>query len=375
MNDIKKPLPPLDYIPADIACAYDYEQLAQAFITADILAYIAGGSGHDITQRNNQTAFQDWAIVPRLLADLTNANTEAQLFGQHFKHPVFLAPVAYQSLVHPQGERETASAAEATDSCMITSTLASVTLEQIVARAKPPRWFQLYFQSRPEDTHALINRALAAGYEAIVVTLDAAIQAPSIRAIRAGFKLPGNISAANLAHQRPDEPLQQRPGDSPIFARYRQQAPALQHLAELIKASPVPVIIKGVMHPDDALQLKALGAAGIIVSNHGGRTLDGAPASLSVLAAIRCAVGDGFPLLFDSGIRSGSDIFKAIALGADAVLIGRLQMYSLSVAGALGVAHMIKLLREELELCMAMTGCASLAAIRATQLQTTLSGH
>lgn len=374
MNKPNKSRAPLDYIPPDIACAADYEALAQAFIPADTLAYLAGGSGHDITQRSNQTAFQHWAMTPRILADLKDANTALQLLGQHFQHPIFMAPVAYQSLVHPQGELDTARAAEATDSCMLTSTLSSVTLEQIAARANPSRWFQLYFQTRPEDTSALVHRAIAAGYQAIVVTLDAAVQAPGIRAIRAGFKLPDSVKAANLIHQRPDTPTP-RNGQSAIFNHYRQHAPSLQQLQQLISESPVPVIIKGVMHPDDALQLKALGAAGIIVSNHGGRSLDGAPASLSVLPAIRRAVGDDYPLLFDSGIRSGSDIFKAIALGADAVLIGRLQLYSLSVAGALGVAHMIKLLREELELCMAMTGCASLAAIRATKLQTTLSGH
>ena len=147
-----------------------------------------------------------------------------------------------------------------------------------------------------------------------------------------------------------------------------QNAPTVDRVKKLIEASPVPVLIKGVMSVDDAKRYKELGAAGIIISNHGGRTLDGVPASLSVLPAIRYAVGDKFPLLLDSGIRSGSDIFKAITLGADAVLIGRLQVYALSVAGALGVAHMLKLLRQELEVCMAMTGCASLEDIKRSEL-------
>lgn len=368
MNHHRTPLSPLDYIPAGIACARDYEQLAQKFIPTDILAYISGGSGHDITLRNNEQAFHHWAITPRIMANLDNANTGLELFGNRFRHPLFLAPVAYQALMHPQGELDTAYAAASTDTCMLASTLSSVTLEQIAERDHFKHWFQLYFQPRQEDTEALIKRAIAAGYQAIVVTLDAAIQAPSIRAVRAGFKRSDAVIAANLIHQPSAACAKDSAGLSPIFQSYRRNAPTQQQLQQLIDDSPLPVIIKGVMHPQDALQLKASGAAGIIVSNHGGRTLDGAPASLPVLPLVRAAVGDDFPVLFDSGIRSGSDIFKAIALGADAVLTGRLQLYALSVAGALGVAHMIKLLREELELCMAMSGCANLADIRVTEL-------
>ncbi|MDO6564135.1 alpha-hydroxy acid oxidase [Amphritea sp. 1_MG-2023] len=371
MTKPQKPLPPLDYIPADITCAADYETLAQAFIRADILTYIAGGSGHDITLRSNAAAFQHWSIIPRLLRNLDAANTRTQLLGKTFQHPILFAPVAYQTLVHPQGEMATAYAAEATDSAMLASTLSSVTLEQIATRSHLDRWFQLYFQPNPDDTDALIKRAIAAGYQAIVVTMDAAVQAPSIRAIRAGFQRPDSIMAANLVQQQPQPTAQQASEQNDIFRRYQQHAPSLAALKKLIDESSLPVIIKGVLHPDDARQLKTLGAAAIIVSNHGGRTLDGAPASLAMLPSIRAAVGDDFPLLLDSGIRSGSDIFKAIALGADAVLIGRLQLYSLSVAGALGVAHMMKLLREELTLCMAMSGCATVADIKATVLHKT----
>ncbi|MBN0988735.1 alpha-hydroxy acid oxidase [Amphritea pacifica] len=368
MNTHTPHLSPLDYIPAEIACARDYVSLAQRFIPADILAYISGGSGQDITLHNNETAFHRWAITPRVMPAPENATTAIQLFGEQLRHPLLLAPVAYQTLVHPQGELATAYAAKSTDTCMLASTLSSVTLEQIAQRSTAERWFQLYFQPRQENTNALIQRAIAAGYQAIVVTLDAAIQAPSLRAVRAGFKRPETVKAANLIDPGSDTPRQHSSGESRIFRSRRENAPTLQQLQQLIDESPVPVIIKGVLHPEDAGLLQQSGAAGIIVSNHGGRTLDGAPASLSVLPAIRTTVGDQYPLLFDSGIRSGSDVFKAIALGADAVLIGRLQLYALSVAGALGVAHMIKLLREELELCMAMSGCATLADIRATEL-------
>ena len=201
-----------------------------------------------------------------------------------------------------------------------------------------------------------------------MATLDAAIQAPSLNALRAGFKMPAGLRAVNVDASGGAQEPAIVPGQSRIFHGYMRQAPGRRDLEWLLGAASVPVLAKGVLHPDDAVALKCLGVAGIIVSNHGGRSLDGAPASLTVLREIRAAVGDDYPLLLDSGIRSGADIFKALALGADAVLIGRLQIYALSVAGALGVAHMVKLLHEELELCMALAGCTSLAETRAATL-------
>lgn len=368
MDRSEKILAPLNHIPIEAVCAQDYEWLAPNFIPQDKLAYISGGSGQDVTLQRNVKVFSDYSITPRVLRDVSNGTTRTTILGQQLKHPIFLAPVAYQSLAHSQAEIATAYAAESTDSCMVASTLSSVPLEQIAECAGPERWFQLYFQHSEEDTQALINRAIKAGYKAIVVTIDAAIQVPSMRAIRAGFQLPGDIVAANIAHQQPQVESKANRGQNPIFGSYMQNAPSKEQLQELIKQSPVPVIIKGVLHPDDATELKAMGAAGIIVSNHGGRTLDGAPASLTSLPTIRSAVGDEFPVFLDSGIRSGADIFKAIASGADAVLIGRLQVYALSVAGALGVAHMLKLLREELELTMAMAGCSNIDEIKKTEL-------
>lgn len=368
MNANNSILAPLDYIPSEVVCAADYEQLAPRFIPGDRFAYISGGSGHDITLQNNRSAFGDFGITPRLARDLRQSETSCTLLANPLQHPILLAPVAYQTLVHIQGEAATAYAAESTDSCLVASTLSSITLEQIAAQAGDERWFQLYFQPRESDTASLVERAVRAGYKAIVVTIDAAVQAPSIRAIRANFQFPQSVTPANIAHQTAVESPISAPGQSLVFQRYRQNAASREKLVNLIKQSPVPIFVKGVLHPDDARDIKGMGAAGIIVSNHGGRTLDGAPASLAVLPIIRSALGHEYPVLFDSGIRSGSDVFKAIALGADAVLIGRLQLYALSVAGALGVAHMIKLLREELELCMAMSGCTSISDVKNTEL-------
>lgn len=355
--------PSTPVIPPEIRSAQDYELAAQRTMAESSYAYVAGGSGRDLTVAANLAAFSQWSVYPRVLRDVTGGHTKVTLGNQTFLHPVLLAPVAFQKLAHPAGEIDTARAARATDSCMVCSTLSSSLLENVAHAAGPHKWFQLYFQSSRDDTRNLLARAEMAGYSAIVVTLDASIQVASARALQAGFCMPSDCVAVNLQEINVGNLVELSADDSRIFQGAMRAAPTWFDLAWLIAETSLPVWVKGVLHPDDALALKAAGVAGMVVSNHGGRSLDGAPASLSVLPAIRVAVGDDFPLLLDGGIRSGSDIFKALALGANAVLIGRLQMYALSVAGALGVAHMIKLLREELEICMAQAGCATLADI------------
>jgi isopentenyl diphosphate isomerase/L-lactate dehydrogenase-like FMN-dependent dehydrogenase len=251
---------------------------------------------------------------------------------------------------------------------MISSTLSSCPLEDVARVAGAQRWFQLYFQPDRGVTRELVARAEAAGYGAIVVTLDASIQVASLRAQRAGFVMPGDCVAANLSGATAPQAIEIGAHESRIFQGLMRAAPTWADLDWLMNETSLPVWVKGVLHPDDARALQAAGAAGLVVSSHGGRSLDGAPASMAVLPAIRAALGDDYPLLLDGGIRSGSDVFKALALGADAVLVGRLQMYALSVAGALGVAHMVKLLCEELEVCMALAGCATIGDIDADAL-------
>jgi 4-hydroxymandelate oxidase len=363
-------------IPPEVRHAQDYEVLAPRYLDASVYAYIAGGSGNDITVAANRTAFAQLAIVPRLLRDVHAGHTRLTLAGLACAHPLWLAPVAHQKLAHEHAELESARAAQAMEAGMIVSTLSSATLEEIARIAGPQRWFQLYFQPQREVTLSLVHRAHQAGFGAIVVTLDAAIQLPSRRALEAGFRLPAECVAANLQEYPVASPHVLTTNDSRIFQGVMRDAPRWRDLDWLIRQSPLPVWVKGVLHADDAHELQQRGVAGIVVSNHGGRSLDGAPASLDMLPAIRAAVSAEYPLLLDSGIRSGSDVFKAIALGADAVLIGRLQMYALAVAGALGVAHMLKLLREELEACMAHSGCASLADVRrATLVRVNNKGH
>lgn len=360
---MKENRPPLTAVPAEIRCAQDYEYLAEHFLAPDRLAYIAGGCGHETTLAANRAAFERTRIWPRLLRELGQGHTALEMFGRRLAHPILLAPLAYQTLVQGAGEIDVARGAAVTDSGFVLSTLAGRTLEDVAAQAGAERWFQLYFQGARRHTLDLVRRAEAAGYRVLVVTLDTAIKLPSLRAQRAGYATPAAVRAANLANYPEAAPRAIERGQSRVFQGVMAQAPSWADLDWLLAETQLPVLVKGVLHPQDAALLKARGVAGQIVSNHGGRSLDGVPASLAVLPAIRAAVGDDYPLLLDSGIRSGSDVFKALALGADAVLVGRLQTYALAVAGALGVAHMLRLLREELEVCMAQAGCATLADI------------
>lgn len=356
-------MPSLDHIPPSILSAADYEAAARHYLSEPVYAYVAGGSGEERTLAANLAAFSRVQIWPRLLRKQDHGHTRVSLFGRSFPHPFLLAPVAYQKLAHPQGELETARAAAALDTCLIASSLASCSLEAIADAAGEEKWFQLYFQPSRQATLDLLWRAEAAGYTAIVATLDSVIQTPGRRARLAGFALPEGVRAVNLDPYGPPPAVHLDPGQSLVFQGVMSEAPSWADLTWLLESTRLPVIVKGVLHPEDARQLKAAGAAGLVVSNHGGRALDRAPASLDVLPIIRQALGPDYPLLLDGGIRSGSDIFCALAQGANAVLIGRLQVYALAVAGALGVAHLLRTLQEELAYCMALAGCATVEEI------------
>lgn len=364
MSEKQTLLQPLTYIPTDVQSAQDYELIARRFIPHPSYEYIAGGSGQEFTRKENALAFSKYKIYPRILRDVQGGATALRMLNRDYAHPIFLAPVAYQKLAHSLGEIETSRGAYASDACMIASTLSSMSLEDIAQSSPAEKWFQLYIQPEQRDTLDLIQRAETAGYSAIVLTVDASIRTPSLGALRAGFKMPDDCVAVNISGNTLPKPKELTRQQSRVFQGAMCEAPTWEHINWILSQTNLPLIVKGVLHPDDAVALKNLGCAGIIVSNHGGRSLDGVPASIDCLAAIRASLGDEYPVMFDGGIRSGLDIFKAIALGADAVLIGRLQVYALSVAGALGVAHVIRMLREELELCMAQAGCATLNDIR-----------
>ncbi|MDO6461688.1 alpha-hydroxy acid oxidase [Granulosicoccaceae sp. 1_MG-2023] len=356
-------------LPPGIFAAADYIDLARQALEEPVWHYLACGSGREITVRRNRGAFRNDAILPRLLRDVSAGHTRCELAGETLAHPVLLAPVAHQSLFHGDAEFATAQASAATDTRMIVSTLASRRLEEIRPHCALSPWFQLYFQPRREDTLDLAARAEAAGYGALVVTLDSTIQSPGLNALRAGFDTRRDTDPVNLSTYPGPQPTQLRRDQSRIFQGLMQHAPGPDDLRLLLAETRLPVWVKGVLRVDDALMLRDLGVAGLVISNHGGRALDGAPASLDVLPQIRAAVGDDYPLILDGGIRHGGDVFIAMAKGANAVAVGRLQACALAVAGPLGVAHMVRLLREELELTMAQSGCASLAEITADLLQ------
>ena len=354
----------LNHIPDTLLSLTDYERVAEDFIPPDVYTYICAGVADEITLTNNAQAFAQYSIVPRLLTSFSQANSHCQLFGQPLPQPIMLAPVAHHALVHPQAEIATAEGADAVDTPMVASTLSSRSLEDIAAATRGPKWFQLYFQRRREDTAELLERAERAGFKAIVVTADAPISGLRTRIQRSGFQGPSALDTENLKNMEPAPVRELEVGQSVILNGMMSEAPTWDELAWLRTKTQLPLLLKGVLHPEDAAHAQAIGLDGVIVSNHGGRTLDGIPASIDVLPAIRERVGGVFPLLLDSGIRRGTDVFVALARGANAVLVGRPQLYALSIAGALGVAHMLKLLQDELHVAMALAGCATLDDVR-----------
>lgn len=358
------PLPKLERIPASIASVADYEDFARDRVTEQAWAYLSGGAADELTLRENSAAFRHLMLRTRLLRDLSGGNTRLELFGRTYDSPIFLAPVAYQKLFHPDGELATVLAASAVRACMVVSTQASVSLEDIARHASAPLWFQLYVQPDRSFTVDLVRRAEAAGYQALVVTVDAPVSGPRNREQRASFALPPGVEAVNLRGM-PPAMVQQADagGDGLLGGPLLATAPTWRDLAWLKSLTALPLVIKGVMTAEDARIAVAEGIDGIVVSNHGGRTLDTQPATIDVLPEIVDAVGARVPILLDGGVRRGSDVFKALALGASAVMAGRAYVHGLAAAGPVGVAHVLRILRAELETTMALTGCPNLRAI------------
>jgi 4-hydroxymandelate oxidase len=359
---MRQPEPYLTTIPPVIAALTDYEPYARARLDDNAWAYLHSGAADEITFRANREAFDRQCLQGRALVDMRGGHTRLNLFGHAFEHPILLAPVAYQSLFHPEGELATVRAAAAMDAGMVISTLASHPLEEIASHAYAPLWFQLYVQPDREFTLDLVLRAEQAGYQALVVTVDAPLAGIRNREQRAGFRLPAGVSAVNLQGMRQSQ-TQLVEGQSVVFDGLMAHAPTWRDIEMLRAATQLPLILKGISSPLDAALALELGVDGLIVSNHGGRTLDTLPSTLELLPAIAATTQGRVPLLLDGGIRRGTDILKAIALGASAVLIGRPFIYGLATAGALGVAHVLRLLRDELEVAMALTGCRTLADI------------
>ncbi|MBS7537783.1 alpha-hydroxy acid oxidase [Ancylobacter lacus] len=350
-------------IPPGTVAVEDYEALARERLPADAFAYIAGGAADEGTLRRNRAAFDDIRLRSRVLADLRGGGTWLELFGTALDHPILVAPTGRHRLADPDGERATVVGAGGARAAMVVSTEADHTLEEVAAVARTPLWFQLYIQHDRGFTADLVRRAEAAGYRALVVTVDAPVFGARNREQRAFYRGPKLSEFANLRGLHTRHVAHAELGESLMFGGFLDVVPRWEDIARLRALTRLPLILKGIMTPEDAGRALAEGADGIIVSNHGGRILDGQPASLEALPAVARAVEGRVPVLMDGGIRRGTDVLKALALGARAVLVGRPCLYGLAVAGPAGVAHVLHLLRCEFEMAMVLTGCRTLADI------------
>lgn len=356
---------PLNVIPQYIVSANDYQQQARQHLNDNAWHYLEGGASDEHCLAANQGVFESYKLQTRVLSEFKEANTQVLLWGKQYQSPLILAPIAYQTLFHAQGEQATALAAQVINVPFVVSSLSATLLEEVAQHNQQDLWFQLYFQAQRQHSLDLVQRAEKAGYQVLIVTVDAPIAGMRYRTQRVGFELPPHVQAVNLLNYHHQTPGQLN--DSFVF-NAMAQAPTWHDIEWLLSVTRLPVVIKGILSPEDAKLAVTMGVAGIVVSNHGGRVLDSVLPSLSALSPIIQAVEGRVPVLFDSGIRSGVDVFKALALGASMVLIGRPYIYALASAGALGVAHLLRTLREELEITMALCGCANVNHINSSCL-------
>ena len=343
----------------------EMEALAKAKLSPGAYGYVAGSAGAEETARANREAFRRWQIVPRMLRDVGQRYLSTTVLGTELPAPILLAPVGVQSIVHEEAELAVARAAAALGVPMVLSTASSTPMEDVgQAMGSVPHWFQLYWPRDPELAQSFLSRAEAAGFGAIVVTLDTWLLAWRPRDL-AGAYLPflkgegvANYFSDPVFRSRLEKPPEEDLGSAVMQFQQVFSDPTVTwaNLAFLRENTKLPILLKGIQHPDDAKRAADEGVDGVVVSNHGGRQVDGAIGSLEALPGIVDAAGDRLAILFDSGIRSGADVFKALALGAKAVLLGRPYMWGLAVAGEQGVRHVIRSFLAELDLTMALSG-------------------
>jgi len=343
----------------------DYERLAEERLEPGPWAYLAGGSGDEWTLRENRAAFERWTFRPRVLCDVSGVSTATTVLGTRLELPVVVAPVAYQQLYDPEGECATARAAAAVGTGMCVSTFSTRTHEEIAAAAPGvTQWCQLYvFQDRGVTREHLAGAA-AAGCSAVVLTVDTPRLAQRERDLRAGFEIPPGMPLPYARAAIGAAP--QNPADQ--FALLDASV-SWRDLEWIASEGRLPVVLKGVVTAEDATLAVEHGAAALVVSNHGGRQLDGVPATLDALPEVVEAVAGRVEVYVDGGIRRGTDVAKALALGARAVLAGRAPMYGLAAAGEDGVRHVLELLRDELTLALCLLGCTSPAEITRAHVQ------
>lgn len=355
----------------------DLEALARQKITPEAYGYIAGSAGSERAADANLHAFDRWQIIPRMLRNVSERDLSVDLFGTTIPAPLLLAPIGVQTLAHPDGEVAVARAARSLGLPLVYSTAATKTLEEVAdAAGDCPRWFQLYWPRDRDVTQSFLQRAEASGYSALVVTLDTRLLAwrerdlshaflPFLKGEGVGIYLSDPVFRSKLA-----KPIEE---DLPAAIRawaegFSDLSHTWQDLAFLRESTSLPIVLKGILHPDDARQALDSGVDGIIVSNHGGRQVDGVIPALDALPAIVDVVNDQIPVLFDSGIRRGADVLKALALGAKSVFVGRPYMWGLAAAGESGVAEVLNRLLADFDLTMALCGYSSLEQLNPDDL-------
>jgi 4-hydroxymandelate oxidase len=347
---------------APLVNLFDFEALARRRLSRLALEYISSGAGDEITLRQNRERFDEISLQPRVLVGAGKIDTSLELFGERLDYPILLAPCAYQKLVHPDGEIAAARGAANARASFVISTFATVALEDVAQAADASLWFQLYVHPDREFTRELIQRVDASGYRVLCVTVDTPILGIRDRERRAGFHPPPGIERANLKSLGT---AVTKMGHFEGGGNYSILDPTInwETIAWIRSITKLPVVLKGILSPGDARLACQNGVSGVIVSNHGGRNLDTVPASIVALPRVIEAVDGSIPVLLDGGVRRGTDIVKALAYGARAVLIGRPYLWGLGVAGSQGIEQVLRTLRLELEAAMALCGTPSLSRI------------
>ena len=332
----------------------DAERRAEAIVSPDAWAYIAGGSGDERTLFWNREAFSNFRLRPRVLVDVSSVTTETTVLGTPVSMPVLVAPMAFQAIAHEEGEAAMARGAAAAKTLMCLSTVATSTPTDVAAAAPgAPRWLQIYVFRDREVSDEVIAQALEAGFSALVLTADLPVYGIRHREARLGFEVPEeNVPAIAAARAR-------RAGEEHHALALLDSGLQWDYVTELRERWKVPVVVKGLVTAEDATLACEYGASAVVVSNHGGRQLDGAIASLDALPEIVDAVGTRAEIYLDGGVRRGSDVVMALALGARAVLVGRPALYGLAFGGAKGVEQVLEILRDETENALALLGCRS----------------
>jgi 4-hydroxymandelate oxidase len=342
----------------------EFEPLAQPCMSAMTFGYVSGGAGDELTLCANSEDWKRIRLSPRVLVDVSELDLRTEILGQQFDLPIMLAPAAFHRLCHAEGEMATVAGANQGGAAVVLSSFSTVAVEQITAAAKHPVWFQLYFQTDKGLTQEMVRRAEAAGCKALCITVDTPVLGARHREARTQFHLPADFRLPNLNLGA----ISHRPSRSAIYSELLNPGLTWKNIEWLCATTKLPILLKGILNPEDSAIAVDNGVAALIVSNHGARNLDTMPSTAEALPRVVERLDGKLPVLVDGGIRRGTDVLKALALGAKAVLIGRPYLYALAYAGAAGVARVLEILRTELMMAMALTGRTALNRIDRTVL-------